>query len=167
MAAEREFWASVKGSKAPSDFDAYMEAYPGGVYAKLAHRWRDELIASDDASYERARSSGTVESYGEYLRSYPAGRHVAEAAAEAERLVREHEPGRVFRDCDAVPGDDCRARGLVHDGLAIIGGRPGSSTKGPVHRVTIPAAFAVGKYEVTFSEWEACVAGGGCDGLPA
>ena len=83
-----------------------MEAYPGGVYAKLARRWRDELIASDDASYERARSSGTVESYGEYLRSYPAGRHVAEArgaAAEAERLALEHEPGRVFRDCDACP----------------------------------------------------------------
>ena len=26
--------------------------------------------------------------------------------------------------------------------------------EGPVHRVTIPASFAVGKYEVTFEEWE-------------
>ena len=163
LAAEREFWASVKGSKDPSDFDAYMEAYPGGVYAKLARRWRDELIASDDASYERARSSGTVESYGEYLRSYPAGRHVAEAAEEAERLVREHEPGRVFRDCDACP------EMIVVPAGSFMMGSPSSEEgrggdEGPVHRVTIPAAFAVGKYEVTFSEWEACVAGGGCDG---
>ena len=161
LAAEREFWASVKESKDPSDFDAYMEAYPGGVYEKLARRWRDELIASeDDASYERARSSGTVESYGEYLRSYPAGRHVAEAEEEAERLAREYEPGRVFRDCDACP------EMVVVPAGSFMMGSPSSEegrydNEGPVHRVTIPAAFAVGKYEVTFSEWEACVGGAG------
>ena len=33
----------------------------------------------------------------------------------------------------------------------------------PVHRVTVPS-FALGKYEVTFAEWDACVAAGGCDG---
>ena len=36
--------------------------------------------------------------------------------------------------------------------------------EGPVHRVTIARAFAVGVYEVTFSEWDACVSGGGCGG---
>ena len=34
----------------------------------------------------------------------------------------------------------------------------------PVHQVTISEPFAVGKYEVTFSEWDACVAAGGCGG---
>jgi formylglycine-generating enzyme required for sulfatase activity len=34
----------------------------------------------------------------------------------------------------------------------------------PVHRVTIPQPFAVGIYEVTFAQWDACVAGGGCGG---
>ena len=33
----------------------------------------------------------------------------------------------------------------------------------PQHRVTLPS-FAVGKYEVTFDEWDACVADGGCNG---
>ncbi len=33
----------------------------------------------------------------------------------------------------------------------------------PVHQVTVPS-FAIGKYEVTFAEWDACVAGGGCKG---
>ena len=28
----------------------------------------------------------------------------------------------------------------------------------PQHHVTIPAPFAVGKYEVRFAEWDACVA---------
>ena len=36
----------------------------------------------------------------------------------------------------------------------------------PVHQVTIAAPFAVGKYEVTFAEWDACVAGGGCAHRP-
>ena len=31
-------------------------------------------------------------------------------------------------------------------------------------RVTIQKPFVVGKYEVTFAEWDACVAGGGCNG---
>ena len=34
----------------------------------------------------------------------------------------------------------------------------------PVHEVTIPQAFAVSRYEVTFDDWDRCVAGGGCSG---
>ncbi len=33
----------------------------------------------------------------------------------------------------------------------------------PVHHVTITAPFAVGKYEVTYKEWDACVAAGMCE----
>ena len=33
----------------------------------------------------------------------------------------------------------------------------------PVHSVTVPA-FKLGKYEVTFAQWDACVADGGCNG---
>ena len=34
----------------------------------------------------------------------------------------------------------------------------------PVHEVTIPQAFAVSKYEVTFEDWDRCVTEGGCGG---
>ena len=34
--------------------------------------------------------------------------------------------------------------------------------EGPQHEVKIPRPFAVGKFEVTFDEWDACVKGGGC-----
>ena len=37
--------------------------------------------------------------------------------------------------------------------------------EGPQHKVTIARPFAVGKFEVTFAEWEACAAGGGCGPL--
>ena len=36
--------------------------------------------------------------------------------------------------------------------------------EGPRHRVTIGYSFAVEVYEVTFAEWDACVAAGGCGG---
>ena len=36
----------------------------------------------------------------------------------------------------------------------------------PRHKVKIDKPFAVGKFEVTWDEWEACVAMRGCDGRP-
>lgn len=38
------------------------------------------------------------------------------------------------------------------------------SDEGPQHQVRIGYALAVGKYEVTFAEWDACAAAGGCGG---
>jgi formylglycine-generating enzyme required for sulfatase activity len=37
-------------------------------------------------------------------------------------------------------------------------------TQGPQHEVTIAQPLAVGRYAVTFAEWDACVADGGCNG---
>ena len=39
-----------------------------------------------------------------------------------------------------------------------------SGNEGPQRRVAIPKPFAVGKVPVTFKEWDACVADGGCGG---
>ena len=41
-------------------------------------------------------------------------------------------------------------------------GRQGN--EGPAHAVTIERPFAMGIYEVTFGEWDACVEAGGCAG---
>ena|SRR5215472_16816387 len=38
-----------------------------------------------------------------------------------------------------------------------------SKDEDPRHLVTIDQAFSVGKFAVTFDEWEACVADGGCN----
>jgi formylglycine-generating enzyme required for sulfatase activity len=62
-----------------------------------------------------------------------------------------------IRDCS-----DCPEMVVVPAGKFMMGSADGDATEKPVHEVTIPQAFAVGKYEVTFAEWEACVAGGGC-----
>ena len=39
-----------------------------------------------------------------------------------------------------------------------------SESEGPQRQVTLSQPFAVGMYEVTFAEWDACVSAGGCNG---
>jgi formylglycine-generating enzyme required for sulfatase activity len=39
----------------------------------------------------------------------------------------------------------------------------GANTEQPQHTVTFAKPFAVSKYQLTFADWDACVAAGGCD----
>lgn len=47
----------------------------------------------------------------------------------------------------------------------VSGSKDCSSDEKPVHTITI-GSFLMGKYEVTFNEWDACVAAGGCNHYP-
>ena len=71
--------------------------------------------------------------------------------------------GTKFRDCP-----ECPELVVVPPGSFMMGSPSGEagrgSNEGPVHEVRIGYPFAVGVYEVTFGEWEACVSGGGCGG---
>ena len=70
-------------------------------------------------------------------------------------------PGRRFRDCAECP------QMVVIPAGSFLMGSPESEEgrdddEGPVHPVEIGEPFAVGVYEVTFEEWDACAAAGGC-----
>lgn len=83
------------------------------------------------------------------------------AAAVGACYAAESEAQEVFRDCEACP-----KMVVVPPGSFVMGspeweeGRYGD--EGPRHEVTIGYPFAVGIYEVTFAEWDACVSAGGC-----
>ncbi len=71
--------------------------------------------------------------------------------------------GERFSDCAACP------EMVVVPAGSFMMGSPESSSEAlswemPHHPVTIGYEFAVGVYEVTFVEWDACVNGGGCGG---
>jgi formylglycine-generating enzyme required for sulfatase activity len=80
-------------------------------------------------------------------------------------VVKPAKPVTVFQDCP-----ECPEMVEIPPGEFMMGSptsEPGrSDDEGPVHRVTIPSAFAVGKYEVTFDEWDACATAGGCSHKP-
>jgi formylglycine-generating enzyme required for sulfatase activity len=75
-------------------------------------------------------------------------------------------PKNIFRECDKCP-----EMIVVPSGSFTMGspkdepdrGEPSSQLEAQV-RVTISKPFAVGEYAVTFDEWDACVADGGCGG---
>ena len=69
--------------------------------------------------------------------------------------------GQVFRDCP-----DCPELVVVPAGLFIMGLNATSKKGKPAHRVNIAKPFAIGRFEVKFSEWRACVDAGGCNTEP-
>jgi formylglycine-generating enzyme required for sulfatase activity len=75
------------------------------------------------------------------------------------------EPPRSFRDCPSCPDMVVVPAGefLMGSPLSEMGR---GSNEGPQHRVAIAQPLAVGKFEVTFNEWDACVAEGGCTHKP-
>ena len=80
----------------------------------------------------------------------------------AVRLAR-LQPGDEFKDCEECPKMVVvRAGSFTMGSISWETGR--LKWEGPQYPVTIPQPFAVGKYEVTFAEWDACVAAGGCKG---
>ena len=71
--------------------------------------------------------------------------------------------GQVFKDCET----GCPEMVVVPAGSFMMGS-PSSEAgrgdnEGPVRRVAIPRPFAVGRYEVTYDEWDACIRDGGCE----
>jgi formylglycine-generating enzyme required for sulfatase activity len=71
-----------------------------------------------------------------------------------------------FRDCPSCP-----EMVTVPAGEFLMGSPESESgrekNEGPQHKVTFAKPFAAGKYEVTFAEWDACVAEGGCTEKPS
>ena len=77
---------------------------------------------------------------------------LAAAQAALERKRQEALMRELTRDMVSLPGGTFRM-GDMNGG--------GGNNERPVHSVTIPA-FKLGKHEVTFTQWDACVADGGC-----
>jgi formylglycine-generating enzyme required for sulfatase activity len=73
--------------------------------------------------------------------------------------------GETIKDCAVCP-----ELVVIPPGEFTMGSPAGEARReadeGPQHRVRIGYRLAVGKYEVTFAEWDACVAGGGCTYKP-
>jgi formylglycine-generating enzyme required for sulfatase activity len=72
-------------------------------------------------------------------------------------------PKDTFKECSTCP------EMVVAPAGTFTMGSPASEPKraseeGPQHTVTFARNFAVGRFELTFDQWEACVADGGCNG---
>ena len=75
-----------------------------------------------------------------------------------ERALR---PKDEFQECATCPRMVVVPAGRFNMG-SPLDDKDRSSDEEPMHEVTIAKAIAVGKFEVTFAEWVACVLDGGC-----
>lgn len=176
---ELTFWDSIKDSNYPSDYEAYLKAYPNGRFAALARARIERLRAAGvkaEPPADRARTApassgqsaaqGTVtpppaRTQGGKVQPPPA----AGPAAPSPAAQRPAAPGTVT--VDIKPGDlkDCPACPVLHSiapGSFTMGSNGGDPSEKPPHHVTIAQPFAIGKYEVTVEQWSACADAGGC-----
>jgi formylglycine-generating enzyme required for sulfatase activity len=74
-------------------------------------------------------------------------------------------PGLTLKDCA-----ECPEMAVVPAGEFLMGAARGEKEaqrpETPQHRVAIARPFAIGKFEVTFEQWDACVRAGGCGHRP-
>jgi formylglycine-generating enzyme required for sulfatase activity len=88
-------------------------------------------------------------------------------SGEAKALTPEQEralhPRDSFKECDRCPEMVVVTAGELKMG-SPQGETDRSPEEGPQHTVVFAKPFAVGRFAVTFDEWDACVAVGGCDG---
>ena len=141
VAVEIVFWESVRDGDA-AGFEAYLQQYPEGAFAPLARAALRRIEQADKTEERRA----------------------APLQTQFDTLV-EQDGVLVGRDCP-----ECPEMVVVPAGSFMMGSpshEQGRRAKeGPVHEVRISAPFAVGVYEVTFAEWDACLAAGGCGHRP-
>jgi len=75
-------------------------------------------------------------------------------------------PGSDFKEC----ANGCPEMIVIPAGKFIMGSPENeldrNASEGPPHEVTIAKPFALSKFEVTFEEWDACVAATACPRVP-
>jgi len=103
---ELPFWDTIKESKDPAEFAAYLEQYPNGVFASLAEARRDALLAEQAeptaapapvsepdlvtvelAFWESIKESTDPAEFAAYLEQYPEGSFAALAEARRQALT--------------------------------------------------------------------------------
>ena len=95
------------------------------------------------------------------------GRAIAqELAGQEQEKVQAAKPGSDFKEC----ANGCPVMIVIPGGRFTMGSPENeldrSVSEGPPHEVTIPRPFALSKFEVTFEEWDACVAATACPRVP-
>lgn len=160
-AYELAFWDSIKDSTHASDYEAYLEAYPNGRFAALARARIERLRAAapkSDAAPERARPAPAPEAAPKHTQPAPTPKTPEPIRAPAAPPVSPEKPSgppaavAEIKDCPMCP-----TLVGVPRGTYTMGSNSDDLSERPAHKVSIGEPFAIGKYEVTTEQWNACV----------
>nr|WP_042886707.1 formylglycine-generating enzyme family protein [Cupriavidus necator] len=176
---ELSFWESIKNSNYAGDYEAYLKQYPNGRFAVLAKARLERLAAASAPKAQPPspppRSGATAG--GQVTRppaaSPPAAARPASPPA-APPAAATSKPGAAaagavsttlrageIRDCPTCP-----VLVSLPAGSFTMGSNASDPAEKPPHHVTIGQPFAIGRYEVTVEQWNACATAGGCQNIP-
>jgi formylglycine-generating enzyme required for sulfatase activity/uncharacterized caspase-like protein len=162
-----EAWHAAERTTSIPALEAFISRYNETYYAVLARTRIEELknekIAQPKSELVKKSEDNSATIANQRLTMLRQGNEGAEPKADMKRTITAGamQPGSVFRDCP-----ECPEMVVVPAGEFFMGSNDGGANEKPVHKVTIAKAFAVGKFEVTFAEWDSCVAAGGCTRSP-
>ncbi|MEZ5842875.1 MAG: SUMF1/EgtB/PvdO family nonheme iron enzyme [Hyphomicrobiaceae bacterium] len=172
-------WAVTKDTASEAVLEAFARRYPKTVFADLARARIAELKAQWQAKAGTERKLAEPERKTAALATAKPPAPPVSAAPRCDGLLLGDDvpvgsngnrcirpgSGESFKDCP-----ECPEMVVVPAGSFMMGSpesEQGRDTnEGPLHRVSIAKPFAAGKFEITFDEWDACVADGGCTHKP-
>jgi formylglycine-generating enzyme required for sulfatase activity/uncharacterized caspase-like protein len=159
-----EAWALIKDTNNVSILEEFIERYGDTFFATLARARVDELKKQQVAVVVPQPKAPVPASQPAVAMppTPPPGRcdGVETPVGNVRRCLK---PKDSFRDCPTCPEMVVVPAGTFSMGSPAIEPDRYSYYEAQV-RVTIAAPFSAGKYAVTFDEWDACVADGGCNG---
>jgi formylglycine-generating enzyme required for sulfatase activity len=156
--AAAQAWAAVKDTKSISVLEDFIRQFGGTIYASLAAARIEEL---------KLAMLPPVKPVAPPVPSDPCGGGTVTASrsslpcplsATQERALT---PREIFKECA-----ECPEMVVVPVGSFMMGSPADepqrNDDEGPQHKVTFANPFAVGRFAVTFDEWDACFKDGGC-----
>lgn len=153
-------WGVIKDSKSTLLFEEFLQKFPTSSKAAEARARLDELkkLAVIVPPVQPPRLAPATPAQP-VVGVFP-DMGVSALTSAKERSLRAKD---TFKECERCPEMVVVPAGEFTMGSpSTEAGR--ESGEGPEHRVTIARPFAIGRFAVTFDEWDACVSGGGCDG---
>gem|GEM_PF-4323433 len=139
----------VAAEKPPEEKIIAIESLPEKAVAAIEEP-REEVAATEEPPEEDATAASEVT-----------------IAAAAATEPAEPADGASFRDCAGCPEMVVIPAGRFLMGTSAESGARPNSDESPQHAVTIAKPFALGRFEITFDDWKACVSDGGCSARPA
>lgn len=150
-AVEMGFWDTIKDSDTAADYQAYLSAYPNGQFAPSARSRLARLQPTAPASPATGNPAPRTAAASPAQIPAPATTPASPPPAAAAPI----------RDCPVCPEVV-----LIPAGTMTMGSTDVFAFEAPVHEVTIAKPFYIGRREVTFDEWDACLIDGGCQYRP-
>ncbi len=156
-AKETDAWGAVAAGTDVATIEAFLKAWPKGQHVAAAKTRIAELKRGSGAR-GRWMLQGAAVTAGAVALAAAGWWGVEQWRWRATPLDHVAQAGESFSECG-----HCPVMVVLPAGAVAMGSTDGASDEKPPHQVTIAKAVAVGKYTVTFDEWDACVTAGACD----